>query len=134
MYFPRAPQFLAQRIAGSGYEIASFQPTTTPPIPHPTPYNLKPYPLSPKPLQPNTTSSTTIPQTTTTTTHSTITTYHKLVELNHQKAQHTRQIALLHKHITNHKTPTGLTITMQPWVQLSQKHQAANGTLVSRNA
>ena len=29
------------------------------------------------------------------------------------------------KHITNHTAPTSLTITMQPWIKLSQEHQTA---------
>ena len=74
---------------------------------------------------PSTTHSTTTTISTPTTAHSTTTTFHKLVELNHHKSQHTRQINILNKHITNHTGPTGLTITMQPWVDLSQRHNKA---------
>ena len=101
------------------------QPHTTPP---PTIIQAPPTPSTNSPttmsISTTTTHSTTT-ITTPTTTHSTTTTFHKLVELNHHKTQHTRQLTILHKHITNHTTPTGLTITLQPWVELSQKHKEA---------
>ncbi len=57
------------------------------------------------------------------TTHSTSTTFNQLVDIHHTKSHHTRQFTILQKHIKNHTAPKGLTINMQPWVQLSPKHQ-----------
>ncbi|CAB3978644.1 Hypothetical predicted protein [Paramuricea clavata] len=60
-----------------------------------------------------------------TNTHHTTTIFNKLVELNHCKNDHQRQLAILDKHITNHTAPAGLNISVQPWVQLSPKLKEA---------
>ena len=107
------------------------------PNPSPQPSTTSPHPQTTNPTTnpiPNTSKTHTAPHpktprtphiTSTATTHTISTTVQRLVELNHLKSQHNRQLTILSKHITNHTTPSGLTITMQPWVELSQKHKEA---------
>ena len=106
------------------------------PIPNtsPQPSTTSPCPQLTNPL-PNTSNTHTTPQlktpqtshitSSTATKHTISTTVQRLVELNHLKSQHNRQLTIFSKHIANHITPSGLTITMQPWVELSQKHKEA---------
>jgi hypothetical protein len=50
--------------------------------------------------------------------NSTSTTFNQVAESHRTKPHHTRQITILQKHITNNTALKGLTITMQPWVNL----------------
>ena len=110
------------------------QPCTSIPNPSPQPSTTSPHPQTTNPI-PSTSKTHTAPHpktpqtphitSSTTTKHTISTTVQRLVELNHLKSQHNRQLTILSKHITNHTTPSGLTITMQPWVELSHKHKEA---------
>ena len=107
-------------------------PSTTFPHPQPTntisntpkTHNIPQPKITQTPPTPHITSST---FTCTATKHTIATKVLRLAELNHLKSQHIRQLTILSKHIANHPppSPSGLAITMQPWVQLSQKHKEA---------
>ncbi|CAB4023662.1 Hypothetical predicted protein, partial [Paramuricea clavata] len=66
------------------------------------------------PQNPQTHQTITTPQApiTPTNTHHTTTIFNKLVELNHRKNYHQRQLTILNKHLTNHTAPAGLDISV----------------------
>ena len=81
--------------------------------------------ITPQNPQTHQTTNTSQAPITPTNTHHTTTIFNKLVELNHRKNDHQRQLTILNKHITNHTAPAGLNISVQPWVQLSPKLKEA---------